>query len=172
MQFYRGARLVGSSAERIELSFDICQIAEQFVIPVAHDVDEVVVRVKDKDVVGSKVMGVVRSPSILHSVNTESDSDAFSCDCQRILAPSLARKYTHVSNICVYGVSLRKNQQPVSSQPTAAWLELLFRACWFDSHAFIRVTLRACCSEAAAGGVCGEPAGSGAAAAGLVSAGG
>lgn len=33
---------------------------EKFVIACAHDVDSVIVRVKDKDAVGSKTMGMVR----------------------------------------------------------------------------------------------------------------
>lgn len=34
---------------------------ERFVIACAHDVDELIVRVKDKDAVGSKTMGMVRA---------------------------------------------------------------------------------------------------------------
>ena len=52
-----GARVART---RVEMDNNDPKWGERFVIACAHDVDDVVVRVKDKDAVGSKTMGLVR----------------------------------------------------------------------------------------------------------------
>jgi C2 domain len=60
-----GARVART---RIEMDNNDPKWGERFVIACAHDVDDIVVRVKDKDAVGSKTMGLVRhlaQPAVL-----------------------------------------------------------------------------------------------------------
>lgn len=54
-----GARVART---RIDMDNNDPKWGERFVIACAHDVDDVIVRVKDKDAVGSKTMGLVRQP--------------------------------------------------------------------------------------------------------------
>ena len=53
-----GARVART---RIDMDNNDPKWGERFVIACAHDVDDVIVRVKDKDAVGSKTMGLVRA---------------------------------------------------------------------------------------------------------------
>ena len=57
-----GARVART---RIDMDNNDPKWGERFVIACAHDVDDVIVRVKDKDAIGSKTMGLVRAAAEL-----------------------------------------------------------------------------------------------------------
>ena len=44
------------------------QWGERFILPVAHDTEEVLITVKDRDLLGSKFMGKVRGRAVLCEV--------------------------------------------------------------------------------------------------------